>query len=81
MELHFTLLSAIENPQYAVDPDNLQPINSTINSLLPIFGAPEQNSFYKGVVFESSVVPEPATVALFGVGLSLVGIVVRRRRA
>lgn len=81
MELSFTLTSAIEDPQYAADPNNLQNTNSTINSLLPIFGAPENNQYSPGVTYSSRVVPEPATFALFAVGLGVMGVVARRRRA
>lgn len=81
MELSFTLHSAIESPQYAPDPNNLQPINSTITTLGPIFGMPENNQFYPGVAYRAQVVPEPATFALFAVGLGVVGVVARRRRA
>ncbi|MCA0375859.1 MAG: PEP-CTERM sorting domain-containing protein [Gemmatimonadetes bacterium] len=81
MELTFSLSSSIEDPQYAADPNNLQNTNSTISSLLPIFGAPENNSFYPGVTYSARVVPEPATFVLMGLGLGIVGIVARRRRA
>ena len=83
MELQFTLISATEDPLTAPDPNNLQPINSTIISLLPIFGAPEQNQYNTpgDIVYESSAtVPEPSSFVLMGLGVGVLGVFARRRR-
>ena len=51
MQLHYTLTTAIEAEEHAVDPDNLQPIGSTLGGLLPIFGAPEANIYSPGIIY------------------------------
>ena len=76
MELNFTLTSAIEDPSVALDPNNPLQSNSTINSLLPIFGAPEQNQYNTpgDIVYESSAtVPEPSSFVLMGLGVGVLG--------
>ncbi len=49
------------------------PANTTLEGLLPIFGAPEQNQFSPGIVF----IPEPGVAALGMAALVLVGRVRR----
>ncbi len=77
MALSYSLIEATEHPEDAVDPDNLQPIGTTPTGLLPIFGAPEMNTFYPGVVY--APIPEPATTALLLAGLATVTGAARRR--
>jgi hypothetical protein len=79
MALSYELLSSVEDPEYAPDPENLQPTSSTIRGLLPIFGAPEMNIYYPGISFGAPV-PEPATWALMLAGLvGVAGLAARRR--
>ncbi len=77
MYLQYSLTQATELFDTAVDPDNLQPIGSTLSGLLPIFGAPEQNTFSPGIIY--APVPEPGTWVMLLAGLGLVGAAVRRR--
>lgn len=70
MELNYTLNNFTpEDPSY---PDNV------IQGLLPIFGAPEMNSYSPGIIY--APVPEPGTYALLAAGLAVVAGVARRRR-
>lgn len=76
ISLTYQLNSALEIATSAADPNDLQPITSTPNSLLPIFGAPEMNQFSPGIVY---VVPEPS-VLLSWVPLAFGWVMLRRRR-
>ncbi len=80
MHLQYSLTQATELFDTAEDPDNLQPIGSTLHGLLPIFGAPEQNESLPGVIVYAPV-PEAQTWVMLLAGLGLVGAAVRRRRA
>jgi hypothetical protein len=56
------------------------PVTTTVNSVLPIFGSPDQNQFYPGVVtYSSNAVPEPATWAMMIGGFGILGTTARRR--
>jgi hypothetical protein len=77
MHLQYSLTLATELLDTAVDPDNLLPVGSTLSGMLPIFGAPEENSFAPGIIY--APVPEPETWVMLLVGLGLVGAAVRRR--
>jgi hypothetical protein len=79
MRLDYALTTALESPEYTSDPDKLQPIASTPTGLLPIFGAPELNPFYPGIIY--GPVPEPATWAAMLAGLALMGATLRQRRS
>lgn len=72
MRLELTLISATEdgNPSVATA--------TSPYGLLPIFGAPEQNTFYPGIVL--APVPEPQPWALAMAGLITLGALSRRRR-
>ena len=59
-------------------PEGPQATDNVINGLLPIFGAPEMNTFYPGIIY--APVPEPSTYALLAAGLAVVGSLARRRR-
>ena len=81
MHLQFSLTYAIEYFGSAeVPPENPQQIGSTLQGLLPIFGAPEQNESLPGVIVYAPV-PEAQTWVMLLAGLGLVGAAVRRRRA
>ncbi|MDP2869150.1 hypothetical protein [Methyloversatilis sp.] len=72
MRLELTLISATED-----DDPSLATATSPYG-LLPIFGAPEQNTFYPGIVL--APVPEPQPWALAIAGLITLGALSRRRR-
>lgn len=56
------------------------PVTTTVNSILPIFGSPDQNRFYPGVVtYSLNAVPEPATWAMMVGGFGMLGGMARRR--
>ncbi len=75
MYLEYTLTRSVEFFANAADPDNPLPVDTTLTSILPIFGAPELNAFGPGIIY---AVPEPSTFALIFPGLlALAGI--RRR--
>ena len=73
MHLQYSLTQATELFDTAEDPDNLQPIGSTLYGLLPVFGAPEQNEYDPGIIYSAAAVPEPGTWAMLLAGLGLVG--------
>ncbi|MEP2777647.1 MAG: PEP-CTERM sorting domain-containing protein [Luteolibacter sp.] len=75
MRLDFELISAVELESLAADPMDLQPIPTTLNGILPIFGAPESNRFSPGIVY---VVPEPSSLMLLSLALGM-GLGRRRR--
>ncbi|MDP3871528.1 MAG: hypothetical protein Q8Q80_02610 [Methyloversatilis sp.] len=72
MRLELTLISATvdDNPTVATA--------TSPYGLLPIFGAPEQNAFYPGIVL--APVPEPQPWVLAIAGLITLGALSRRRR-
>lgn len=70
MRLDYTLVSAVE-----VD-DPLIATTTTLNGLLPIFGAPEQNTFAPGIVL--APVPEPDARLMAVAGLLMIGAATRR---
>lgn len=73
MLLNYTL-------NFALSEDGLeQPIGSTPTGLLPIFGAPEQNESFPGIIY--SPVPEPTSGLLLLAGLAGLGWVAKKRRA
>jgi hypothetical protein len=72
MRLELTLISATE------DGDPSVAITTSPYGLLPIFGAPEQNTYYPGIVL--APVPEPQPWALAIAGLITLGALSRRRR-
>lgn len=72
MRLELSLFSA------TVDGDPSSPVPTSLNGLLPIFGAPENNDFYPGIVL--APVPEPQPWALATAGLIALGALGRRRR-
>lgn len=72
MRIELTLISATE------DGDPSVAITTSPSGLLPIFGAPEQNTFYPGIVL--APVPEPQPWALAIAGLITLGALSRRRR-
>lgn len=72
MHLSYTLATYV--------PDNVDDTApNTINSRLPIFGAPEMNPFYPGIIY--GPIPEPGTLAMLAAGLGMVGLMSRRRRS
>lgn len=79
MYLQYSLTQATELEEDAADPQDLQHIGSTLNDMLPIFGAPEQNQYSPGIIYGAAPVPEPETWAMLLAGLGLVGAAVRRR--
>lgn len=72
MHLSFTLLSAVDLG------DPASPSLTTINGLLPVFGAPEQNTYSPGIVL--APVPEPDARLMAAAGLLLLGAASRRVR-
>lgn len=83
MELSYALVSAVDDQAFGGDPNNPLPIGTTPNTLLPIFGAPDQDPYHPGdVAYEATVVPEPGTWVLMAFGLVLLACVrsVRARK-
>lgn len=80
MELNYTLNSFMPGgPPDAEMQDLDEPgSDNVIQGLLPIFGAPEMNTFSPGIIY--APVPEPSTYALLAAGLAVVAGVARRRR-
>ncbi|MES2125221.1 MAG: PEP-CTERM sorting domain-containing protein [Gemmatimonadota bacterium] len=81
MFLSYLLLDARTSD--GIDDPNAAVIGSTLNGLLPIFGAPELNGFSPGIEYREGqgngdVVPEPATMTLLATGLA--GMAAARRR-
>lgn len=72
MRLEVTLISATADGNPSVS------IATSPYGLLPIFGAPEQNIYYPGIVL--APVPEPQPWALAIAGLITLGALSRRRR-
>ncbi|MCA9235658.1 MAG: hypothetical protein KDA44_09300 [Planctomycetales bacterium] len=77
MSLDYQLTTAVELASGAVDPNNLQPVSTDLQGLLPIFGAPEENSFSPGI---SYIVPEPSGLAV-AVVLGTMAVFARRRNS
>ena len=73
MVLNYSLISAVTLDAQPV------PADTTLRGLLPIFGAPEMNTFYPGIVY--APVPEPTAAWLLLVGLAGLGFAARRRSA
>jgi hypothetical protein len=72
MRLELTLISATE------DGDPSVAITTSPYGLLPIFGTPERNTYYPGIVL--APVPEPQPWALAMAGLITLGALSRRQR-
>lgn len=81
MELHYTLNSftpgfpADSMMRELDDPGS----DNVIQGLLPIFGAPEMNTYSPGIIY--APVPEPSSYALALAGLAIVAGLARRRRS
>jgi PEP-CTERM motif len=73
MVLDYHLTAAVTDDQDAL------PVNTTLQGLLPIFGAPEMNTFSPGIVY--APVPEPTAAWLMIAGLAGLGFAARRRSA
>jgi hypothetical protein len=73
MVLDYQLTSAVTDDQDAL------PVDTTLRGLLPIFGAPEMNTYYPGIVY--APVPEPTVAWLMLAGLAGLGFAARRRSA
>lgn len=71
MRLELTLVDATEDGDPSIQ------ISSSPYGLVPIFGAPEQNTYAPGIVL--APVPEPEPWALAAAGLIVLGAVSRRR--
>jgi hypothetical protein len=81
MVLNYALTSATFNdPGDPSNPNNGLPTDSVIQGLLPIFGAPEENPFYPGIIYEQASVPEPSTYAMIALGLVTLAYAAQRRR-
>jgi len=78
IQLIYNLKTATEDPAKAADPTNLLSVDSTINSLLPIFGTPEVNPYWSKGAVTFTGVPIPGAVMLFGSGLAGLGLLRRR---
>ncbi len=75
MELGYVLTSATSTQSGL-------PIGTTLQGMLPIFGAPEENPFDRGITYVTSInttVPEPSTLLLVGVGMFTFALASRRR--
>ncbi len=80
MTLSYLLLDAV--PDAPPDLLSLQDmVETTLSGNLPIFGAPEENSFSPGIEYVTTVVavPEPASVWLLSAGMLVVTVMLRRR--
>lgn len=72
MRLDYTLVSAVED----INADPPVATTTTLSGVLPIFGAPEQNTFYPGIIL--APVPEPDTRLMAVAGLLMIGAATRR---